>query len=126
MRSSREGRALPTRIVLAALPGMLDDIVRRIIDAAPDFEVVGDVADLREAERVAGSVGADLVIIGTSADDPPLAGAALAEACPGIAIVGIDADARGARGWLAGRPSIAVTDPSAPELLALLRSVTRP
>jgi hypothetical protein len=118
------GVALATRVVLAALPGIVDDIVRGIIDADPDFTLVGDVHDLRDAERLVESSAADLLIIGDEAADALRQGEEMAAARPGVAVIGIEAKIGLATRWQSGQPVVFAANPTEPEFLALLRGVT--
>jgi DNA-binding NarL/FixJ family response regulator len=115
---------VPTRVLLACLPGILADIFRQILDQ-PDVEVVGVVDDPVETLLDTGSTQADVVVLGIrEAELPGLAGQLLDE-YPRINVLAVTPDARRAFLYKLRPELVALGEASPDRLLAAIRAVVR-
>lgn len=55
---------MPTRVLLAEIPRMLSDIVRRVLAAEPELEVVGPIHDRAGLSDAVARADAEVVIVG--------------------------------------------------------------
>jgi len=73
---------------------MLGDIVREIVDAQPDMQVVGRLVDARELVRTAIATDADFVVLGLEDGRLPGSCDQLLELDPAIRVLAVDGDGR--------------------------------
>ena len=106
------------RILLANRPRMLREVVREIIEAQPDMEVVGEVlnpVDLLVAVR---ATEADAVILALEGSEEPGLTSHLSAEYPKLTILGLPA--RGKTAFVRpGRQEI--VEPTGPKILEALR-----
>ena len=83
----------PIRIVLASLSVMLTEIVREVLEKAPDLEIVGVVSSLDELDSALTVHQADVVIAGVAG---PNGGRfdALLRAHPNVRVFSLEANGR--------------------------------
>ncbi len=83
----------PICVVTAELPRMLGQIVRAVLAAEPDIEVVA-AAGPEELPQLVGRLRVDVVIIGLDGEELPEAGRALFVEDPFVRLLGLVADGR--------------------------------
>jgi hypothetical protein len=83
-----------TRILLAALPQMLADIVSEVVAHEPDMQVVGAVDDSSEIADAALAVDADFLVVGVTGGALPDACEALLELNPAARVLAVARDGR--------------------------------
>ena len=106
------------RILLANRPRMMREVVREMIEAQPDMEVVGEVLDPLELIVAVRETEADAVILALEgSEEPGLTSHLLAE-YPKLTILGLPS--RGKTAFVRpGRQEI--VDPTGPKILEALR-----
>jgi DNA-binding NarL/FixJ family response regulator len=83
------------RVLIVDMPRMLHDLVRRVIEDAPDLDVVGEVPGTADVSDTAERTGAQLVVTGS--DDALESGwRDVLERSPGLRIVSVVDDGRDA------------------------------
>jgi hypothetical protein len=82
------------RVVLAALPTMLAEIVREALASHPDLEVVAEVHSRAALWRLLPASEARVAILGLEEGESPLDCAALLRAHPHLTMLAINADGR--------------------------------
>jgi len=112
----------PTRILLVALPRLLEEIVSEALSEAPDLAVVGLLRDAGSLTREA-SLQADVVVLG--GDDPALAASAL-ERQPHLAVLAVSEDARGSSLYVLRPERTLIGDLSPQSLVATVRAAAEP
>jgi DNA-binding NarL/FixJ family response regulator len=85
---------LPIRIVLASLPRMFAEIVRKVLGTAPDFEVVAAVGSLEELEDALAVHDADVVVAGVAGPNGRGRFDALLRAHPAVRVFSLEGDGR--------------------------------
>ena len=112
-----------TRILLVALPRMLEEIVSHILRSERDMEVAGTVRKVDGLPKKVARARPDVVVMG--ADDPPLA-AALLEQSPRLKVLAVTQE--GQDSWLYGlepeRKSLGALSPD--RLVKAVRRSVRP
>lgn len=113
------GEVKKIRVVLAAMPGMLRDIVRDAVVSQPDMRIVGDFG---EGHRFLEALeGADVAIIGArQAEDSAVASRMLA-ASPRIRVVVVATNGRRAVLWEMRPYKVALHDVSPQALVTAVR-----
>ena len=111
-----------TRVVLAALPAMLADIVRGTLARHPDLEIVGDVGDRAALLPLIQATAATVALVGLEAEESPEGCLALLRACPALLVLAIDPDGRRAYRCEMRMQVSVLTELSADLLLAGLRA----
>jgi DNA-binding NarL/FixJ family response regulator len=81
----------PTRILLAALPGILEEIVAHVLGSEPDVEVAGTIRSLNGLPQKVALERPDVVILGQN--DVGLA-TALLEEHPRMTVLAVAEEAR--------------------------------
>jgi DNA-binding NarL/FixJ family response regulator len=114
-----------TRIVLAALPKMLCEIVRETLASRSDLEIVAEVDTRTGVTDALTRTGATIAVIGVPAGTTRPGCAGLLRAHPGLRVVAITAD--GGTAWLCElRLEVSVVTEVSPKgLLAVLEAVAR-
>ena len=81
------------RVLLAELPGMLGDIIRKLLASEKDIEVVGEMA-AEELLEFMGQTRADVVILGLEDSELPAIGNQLFSEHPAVRVLGVAGDGR--------------------------------
>jgi DNA-binding NarL/FixJ family response regulator len=112
-----------TRILLAGLPRLLQEIVTDALKGEEEVEVVGVVDLAEDLARTARSTEATVVILG---DDDPSVVVSLLERQPRLGVLAVGADAR--ESWLyALRPErVRLGDLSPRSLVSAVRDAAQP
>ena len=86
----------PVRILLVAIPPMLEDVVRQVVAEQTDMEIVGEVAGGVDVLLDAGQTGAELVIVVLGDSELPGVCSHLLDEYPHIKVLGLTRDGRSA------------------------------
>lgn len=92
--STRNTDVSPIRIVLATMPVMLREILGEVFSGQPDMQVVDEPPPGADLAAVAGSAGADLVVLELAGDDLSPAGIRLLRVHPRLKLLGVSWDGR--------------------------------
>ena len=113
------------RVLLAHLPGMLSDILRRAIAGEADMTVAGETADLGRLALVERGALPDVVIVGLEDGNLPSPCRSLLETCPRVKILVVAAGGRAAVLHEFAPRAIPVPEVSAEALLTAIRAAVR-
>jgi len=114
--------ASPIRIVLASLPRMLGEIVRKVLGTAADLEIVDTVASLEELGSALAVHAADVVIAGVSRPDGRGKFDALLRAHPAVRVFSLESDGRETVLYELRPHSVALGNVSPEALVAAIRA----
>jgi hypothetical protein len=89
---------MPIRVLLAEMPRMLMDIIRDITAAHEDIDVIGELAGHADLAGTAARTGADVVVVGKTAESRDEDYGEVLRRRPQLRILAISADGR--RGFL--------------------------
>jgi DNA-binding NarL/FixJ family response regulator len=78
-----------TRIVLAGMPQLLQDVVREVVLDQPDMEVVGEASSLGEMLVLAARTPADVVLVGPTEMELPELVLQLLQEEPHLKVLGL-------------------------------------
>ena len=87
-----------TRVLLLEIPTMLADVLKGIVRADDQIEIVGELTDASDLIEVSRRVNADLVIVSLRNGELPEACRALLAARPGMRVLGLAG--QGSHGFL--------------------------
>ena len=115
-----------TRIVLAAPPTMLGDIVRQLLAAHPDLDVAAEVHEPDALSAIVRRTGADVVVIALPGDGdgslPDGLPHSLLRDHPGLTLIALRDDARSAFVYELRLHETVITEISPRVLLEVIRS----
>lgn len=83
-----------TRVLLVDMPQMLREIVRELVSAERDMEVVGEVGDRVPSLAAVRACGAEFVIAGGSGPELAAACESLLAGCPELRVLALSTDGR--------------------------------
>lgn len=109
----------PTRIVLIDMPRMLRDIVKELVLAQPDMQIVGEYEADTSLGAAVERTEAEFVISGVPTDEAG-AGALLGER-PHVKVLAVEADARQTFLWELRPQKVALGEISPRTLLGAIR-----
>jgi DNA-binding NarL/FixJ family response regulator len=113
------------RILVAAIPRMLMDILQQAISQQPDLETVAALIGQEDPRVALARLRPDVVLVGESYEADELGVRALARAQPGAHIVTLSASGRRAAIHAPGEEPLILEDASPDMLLRVLRCLVR-
>ena len=84
------------RVLVAQLPGMLSDIICKLLASEENIELVGEVTEAQELLGVMDRTGADVVILGLEDSELPARANQLLSEHPACRVLGVAGDGRAA------------------------------
>lgn len=109
------------RTVLARLPPLLADIIRRLTQGRVSIEVISVIDTLDALEERVHALSPELILIGLDRGEDDAIAVALVAALPGIRVLAISSDAKCISLHQAGRQRRVLVDPSLQDLVAAIR-----
>jgi DNA-binding NarL/FixJ family response regulator len=116
----------PTRVLLLELPTMLADLLKGIVQADDQIEIVAELTDASGLIEVSGRANADLVVINVRDGELPEPCRALLSARPTMGVLGLAEHGRHGFLWELGRHRMALGEISPSTLLSAIRSRRAP
>ena len=111
-----------TRVLLLELPAMLADVLKGIVQADDQIEIVAELTDASDLIEVSGRANADLVIVNLRDGELPEACGALLAARPGMRVLGLAGDGRDGFLWELRPHRMALGELTPSMLLPAIRS----
>lgn len=115
----------PIRVLLAQMPAILRDILRRAIAEQADMTVAGEIADLDQLPGIGDAAAPDVVIVGLDEKELPPPCLRLLEARPGLKILVVAAGGREAVLHQSSGAATSVAEVSAEGILRAIRDAVR-
>ncbi|NIE58656.1 MULTISPECIES: hypothetical protein [unclassified Burkholderia] len=84
----------PIRVLLAAMPALLADIVSQVVQSVPGTAIVGRLAEGEDLVAAVRRTRTDVVVVGENEEDAKQEYAPLMSGIPGIRVLTIASDGR--------------------------------
>jgi DNA-binding NarL/FixJ family response regulator len=113
------------RILLLGLHGLLDDVIRQLLDAAPELSVAAESTDLAELQALMARTGAEVVVCGLDEATTAAVSARVLDPHARVKVIGIHDDGRRAVLWELRPGRREIGDLSVPVLVEAIKPEVR-